>query len=189
MYKTKRLILRPLELSDFENWQQAHSMLRPPQNEWDEGPWKGSELTLAKFKKILKQQKTQRAEDEFYSFGIFRKDDGVLLGVVTLMDVSRAIFQNAYLGYRIFNNYWGQGYATEACQGALEIAFRDLKLHRVEAGIEPDNKVSIRIAKSLGLRKEGVSRRRLLVNGQWKDMILFAGTCEDFGRKYKKVRT
>lgn len=185
MKKNKNVYLRPLEAHDFENWRQAYSSLRAPQNEWDEGPWKDSELTLSKFKKMLKAQKELSKKDQFYTYGVFRHDDGVLVGYVTLMDISRTIFQNAYLGYRIFNNYWGQGYATEACQQVLRLAFRELKLHRVEAGIEPHNKISLRVAKAIGLRKEGLSRRRLWVRGQWKDMVLFAATCEDFRIKYK----
>ncbi|HEX7673234.1 MAG TPA: GNAT family N-acetyltransferase [Bdellovibrio sp.] len=183
--KTKRLILRPLEIHDYENWVQAHSSMRPPQNEWDETNWITSELTQKKFKDHLKKHAQWRAQDHFYEFGVFRKDDGVLIGLVTLMDISRQIFQNAYLGYRIYNNHWGQGYATEACKGVLEIAFKDLKLHRVEAGISPTNKVSLRVAKSIGLRKEGLSRRRLFTNNGWSDMVLYAGTSEEFGIKFR----
>lgn len=188
MHKTKRLILRPLELHDYENWRQAYAMLRPAQNEWDEGPWKESELTLAKYKKLLKNLKDLSKKDQLYDFAVFRRDDGVLLGFVRLMNVSRLIFQNAYLGYRIFNNYWGEGYASEACRSGIEIAFKDLKLHRVEAGIEPHNRLSIRVAKAIGLRKEGVSQKRLLVHGKWKDMLIYAGTCEDFGIKFKNSK-
>lgn len=177
-----------MEIHDYENWRQAYSSLRPPQNEWDEGPWRESELTLGKYKGHLKDRVRQGREDKWYEFGIFRKDDGVLLGFLQFMDVSRMIFQNAYLGYRIFNNYWGHGYASEACRGALEIAFKDLKLHRLEAAIAPHNRASIRVAKAAGLRKEGVSLRRLMVGGKWKDMLIFAGTCEDFGMRYRRSK-
>lgn len=177
---TKRLIIRPLEVTDYENWSQAHSCLRPPQNEWDETNWEESELTKKKFRELLKIQKEQRTKGYFYSFGIFRKDDGMLLGTVSLMDISRGIFQNAYLGYRIFNIYWGQGYAQEACKAAIDIAFKQLDLHRIEAGISPRNKRSIKTAKALGLRKEGLSKRRLLVNKKWEDMLIYAATKEDF---------
>lgn len=178
--KTDRLIIRPLDEGDYENWVQTHSCLRPPQNEWDETNWVASELTKSKFKALLKRQKKQRTADEFYEFGIFHKDDGVLLGIVSLMDISRGIFQNAYLGYRIYNNYWGHGFAQEACKAAIQIAFKDLKLHRIEAGISPTNKRSIKTAKALGLRKEGLSKRRLLVNKKWQDMVIYAATKEDF---------
>lgn len=186
MRQTKRLVVRPLELHDYENWRQAYSMLHPAQNEWDEGPWKDSELTLAKYKKHLKALSDLRKKDKHYDYGVFRKDDGVFVGLIGIMNVSRHIFQNAYLGYRIFNNYWGQGYASEACRGAIQIAVKDLKLHRLEAGIEPHNKASIRVAKAIGLRKEGLSKRRLLVQKKWKDMLIFAGTSEDFKIRYRK---
>ncbi|KYG60984.1 ribosomal-protein-alanine acetyltransferase [Bdellovibrio bacteriovorus] len=177
---TKRLIIRPLELHDYENWEQAYSCQRPVQNEWDTTNWKESELTLAKFKETLKNEKKLRAQDKYYNFGVFRKDDGVLIGQVALMDVSRGVFNNAYLGYRIFNNHWGQGYAQEACKAAIHIAFKNIKLHRIEAGIEPKNKRSIRVAKALGLRKEGLSKKRLLFNKKWVDLLLFAMTKEEF---------
>ncbi|MGZ3775488.1 MAG: GNAT family N-acetyltransferase [Pseudobdellovibrionaceae bacterium] len=178
--KTKRLILRPLDIQDFENWRQTHSCLFAPQNEWDETNWDETELTKSKFKQILKIQKQQRNADHFFEFGIFRKDDGVLLGTVSLMDISRGIFQNAYLGYRIYNIYWGHGYAQEACKAALDIAFKKLRLHRIEAGIAPTNKRSIKTAKAIGLRKEGLSKRRLRVNKKWLDMAIYALTKEEF---------
>lgn len=181
---TKRLIIRPLELRDHENWRQAYSMMKPAQSEWDESSWKDAELTKLKFRKIVDEQKKYRKQDRFYSFAVFLKEDGVLIGAVDIMDVSRLRFQSAFLGYRIFNKYWGEGYAIEASRAALNIAFTDLKLHRIEAGIEPHNKVSIRVAKSIGLRKEGLSLRRILHRGKWVDLMLFAATCEDFGLKY-----
>lgn len=187
--KTKNLIIRPFELHDHENWLQAHSSMRPAQNEWDESNWKDSELTLSKYKKFVKTYAQLRAQDKFYNFGIFRKDDGVLVGTLSLMDVSRGVFQNAYLGYRIFNNYWGLGYGTEACAAALVLAYKDLKLHRVEAGIAPDNKRSIRLAKTIGLKKEGISPRRLYINDKWVDVAIYAATSEDFGYKYRFLHT
>ncbi len=177
--KTSRLILRPLEATDYENWVQAYSSMRPPQNEWDETNWAESELTPKKFKELLKSEKDQRTRDHFYSFGVFLKDDGTLIGLVTLMDISRAIFQNAYIGYRIFNNYWGYGFAQEATRGCIDIAFKKLKLHRVEAGIAPTNKKSIKVAKALKMRKEGLSKRRLLVHKKWQDMEIWALTKEE----------
>ncbi|RYZ83871.1 MAG: N-acetyltransferase, partial [Proteobacteria bacterium] len=152
MRETDRLHIRALVPGDYENWQQAYSMLKPAKNKWDESPWKLSELTKLKFCLLLATHKKLRASDDSYWYGIFRNDDGVLLGMISLMDISRNNFQNAYIGYRIFNNYWGQGYATEACRATLDVGFKELKLHRIEAGIEPANKVSIKVAKAIGLR-------------------------------------
>jgi ribosomal-protein-alanine N-acetyltransferase len=183
--KTPRLILRPLDPVDYHNWVYAYSTMYEPLNEWDETNWQERELTLGKFKQHLKKQQRLRQSDQSYELGVFRREDGQLIGSVQLMDISRQVFQNACMGYRIFNNHWGQGYGKEACVAALELAFQTLKLHRVEAGIAPTNQRSLRLAKAIGLRKEGLSRKRLYVNGAWVDLVLFAATCEDYGRKFK----
>lgn len=180
----EKLYLRELVSGDYENWRQAYTMMAPSQNHFDEGPWKESELTPAKFREHLRKLKKYREADETYSFGVFREDDGVLVGIVNFMGVSRGVFQNAYLGYRIFNPYWRRGYATQAVTLAIQVAFKELKLHRIEAGISPDNEASLKLAQAVGLRCEGLSRRRLHIQGQWEDLLLFAATSEDFGIKY-----
>lgn len=183
--KTQRLIIRPLEASDYEVWKSAYSEMRPVQNRWDETNWHAAYLTRAAFRKNLSVQKKKRDRDQDYYFHIFRKDDGALIGHVSLMDISRGLFQNAYLGYRVYNSYWGYGYAKEAVSALTKFSFRHLGLHRLEAGIEPDNKASIALAKSVGMRKESLSSRRLLYRGKWIDLILYAITCEDLRIRYK----
>lgn len=181
LYKvTPRLLLRRLDLADYENWMQSHSNMYPPQNEWDMTSWKDEALTKKEFRVQLKAEAKLQKIDKQYSFGVFRRDDGVLIGEVHLMDVSRDRFQNAYIGYRIYNPYWGNGYATEAIIAATHIGIKSIRLHRLEAGIEPHNKQSIKAVKKAGYRKEGLSKNRLFVDKKWKDLLLFAFTAEDF---------
>ena len=101
------------------------------------------------------------------------------------MDLSRGIFQNAYVGYRIFNRYWGRGYGSEAVSLCLRIAFKDLRLHRVEAAIEPQNRRSLRLVRSLGMRLEGRSLQRLFLRGEWLDFKIYAITTEEAGYKFR----
>jgi len=183
--KTKSLIVRPYQASDYLAWKQAFSTTPPKQNTWDKDERTPDELTRANFTQLLKEQKNLRTKDVFYTFGVFRKKDGALVGSVNLMDVTRHVFQNAYLGYRIFNRYWGQGFGKEAVAAAMDIAFKDLNLHRLEAAVEPKNKRSIALAKSIGLRKEGLSKKRLLLRGKWVDLLLFVTTTEDQGVRWR----
>lgn len=186
LYKvTPRLLIRPLDIIDFENWVQAHSNMRPPQNQWDMTNWNDESLTKKEFKLLLKKRESQQKQDEQYSFGVFSKDDGVLIGEVNLMDISRGIFQNAYIGYRIYNPHWGQGYATEAVTAATHLGIKNLKLHRLEAAIMPHNKASLKVIKKVGYQKEGLSRRRLLVDNKWEDMLIYALTAEDLKASQK----
>lgn len=83
------------------------------------------------------------------------------------------------MGYALFNRYWGFGYAEEAVTALIDIAFNDHKLHRIVAGIESENKKSIKFAKKLGFRKEGIARRVVLLRGEWQDLTQYALTTED----------
>lgn len=181
----KKVVVRPYELSDYQSWKAAYlSIKAKKRNSWDIPPRKESELTLPEYKKLLKRQKKNRDDDYFYDFGVFLKD-GTLVGGVSLMDISRQVFQNAYLGYRVFNNHWGNGYGKEAVGIAIQIAFKTLKLHRVEAGIDPGNIRSQALVRSLKMRREGISKKRIFLGGKWLDLILYVMTSEDLGIKWK----
>lgn len=181
--KTKHLRLRPIAAKDFEVWKTAHLGVSPPKNKWDRGPQPSKELTRDKFKKLLADQKRRRDVDSFYDLGVFDLK-GALVGFAAVMEVQRGVSQSAYLGYRIFNSYWQLGYGKEAAKAMIDIAFKDLRLHRLEAGIEPGNIRSMGIAKSLGMRREGLKKRALFLREEWVDLIMYTLTSEDLGLKF-----
>lgn len=181
--KTRRLVIRPLEVKDYAAWKEANLRMGKPQNTWDLGPRSPDALRKSDYRSILRAQAEKRKRDYFYDLAVFNKS-GQLIGGVSLMEVSRAISQSCFLGYRIFNGHWGQGYAKEAAQAVIDIGFRDLKLHRIEAGIEPNNRRSLRLAKSLKMRREGIKKRALFLRHTWVDLIMYTLTCEDVGRKF-----
>ncbi len=177
--KTKRLIIRFFHESDFEVWKNSLLALPKARNRWDREACDPKDLNKAAFKKILSTHQKKRKADAFYDLVAFDKKTGDLVGFCSLMDISRGIFQNAYLGYRLLAPYWGKGFAKEMVHAIMKLAFTKLKLHRLEAGIEPANKRSIALAKTLGMRREGYSPRRLLLDGKWLDMVIYAITAEE----------
>jgi ribosomal-protein-alanine N-acetyltransferase len=183
--KTKNLQIRPLMTSDFEVWRDAHLNMLPPKNKWDRPVKPAADITKSAFKKIIKSQQALRTGDKFFDFAVFEKRSGHLVGTVAVMDVLRGLGQTAYLGYFISNAHWGKGYGSEAALAGIDISFRDLKLHRIEAGIEPTNRRSILLARSIGLRKEGLKKRAVYLRGQWIDLVMYSATCEEFGFKWK----
>ncbi len=180
---TARLQIRPLELMDFDKWKTAHLTMAKSKNTWDYGPKSSDQLTKRNFKKIISLQEKRRRMDTFYDFGVFDKS-GTFVGIVSAMEVSRGISHTAFLGYRIFNTHWNRGFGKEAVRAMLDIAFQDLKLHRIEAGIEPKNLRSIRLAKSLRMRREGIKRRAVFLRNQWVDLVMYSLTTEDIGIKF-----
>lgn len=107
--------------------------------------------------------------DSNASFFICRSSDGAILGSINLNEIVRGIFQSAYLGYQIGAEFARQGYMTEALALMLRHAFADLKLHRLEANIQPGNVPSIALVKRAGFVKEGYSRKYLKICGRWRD--------------------
>jgi ribosomal-protein-alanine N-acetyltransferase len=88
-------------------------------------------------------------------------------------------FRNAYLGYYAFEPYAGHGYMREGLELVLRHAFGALKLHRVQASIQPENERSIALVRSAGFREEGLSLRYLKIGGRWRDHEHWAITIED----------
>jgi len=80
---------------------------------------------------------------------------------------------------------------TEAIALMLRYAFADLRLHRIEANIQPGNVASIALVKRAGFVKEGFSRRYLKIGGRWRDHERWAILAEDWRARalHKKVES
>ena len=121
--------------------------------------------TREKFEGFLK--KIDGPETE--CFLICRRTDGAIVGILSLSQIFYGPLQSAYLGYGLGAGETGKGYAREAVKLVLRFAFLELKLHRVEANIQPENLPSIRLVQKLGFSKEGYSPRYLKIGGRWRD--------------------
>ena len=186
MLKTKRLILRPLKDSDYKSWVKTCSERLPPRNKFEKGPAPKEKLSRVQFKAWLKGSEKARQKDLLYILGIFDRLSGQYIGIVSFAVISRLRYQFANLGYEINNQFSGQGYATEAVKAALPFALKSYKLHRIEAGIEPDNLASLKIVEKVGMYSEGLRPRFFHDGKKWLDLLYFSSTSEDWGlKKYK----
>jgi ribosomal-protein-alanine N-acetyltransferase len=116
---------------------------------------------------------------------ICRVQDGAIIGSITLSQIFLGGFRNAYIGYYVSASYARRGYMTEALQLMLRYAFVKLKLHRLEANIQPSNVASIALVKRAGFNREGFSRRYLKVCGRWQDHERWAIIVEDWKSKLR----
>lgn len=112
-----------------------------------------------------------------------RRSDAAILGSISLSEIVRSLFQSAYLGYQIGAPFAHQGYMTEGLGLVLRYAFVQLKLHRLEANIQPENRPSLALVKRLGFTREGLSRRYLKIGGRWRDHERWAILVEDWRGK------
>lgn len=113
-------------------------------------------------------------------FLICRASDGVVLGQASLGEIIRGPLQQAFLGYWIAREHARQGLMREALPLVLRVAFSELRLHRVEANIQPHNTASIALARSVGFRREGFSPGYLQIQGVWSDHERWAMLADEF---------
>ena len=105
---------------------------------------------------------------------------GELLGVININQIVRGRLQSGYLGYYAFTPHSGCGYMSAGLALALDRAFRRLRLHRLEANVQPGNAASIQLVCRLGFRWEGVALRYLKIGGRWRDHERWGLTAEDW---------
>lgn len=184
--KTKRLVLRPHKVSDYAIWFHAHVNRKPSQSKWDLKPRTEKECTRVIFKKLMKRHQTLADNDDYYWFGIFEKKTGKLVGHLDFDIYVRSTHQYANFGYRIYNTYWRLGYGQEAARAGLKIGFAQLKLNRLEAAINLDNRKSIRLARSIGMRREVIKKRYWFEYGKWVDHLIYVANPEDIGLRARK---
>lgn len=103
------------------------------------------------------------------AFLVCRSDGGALVGVVNLTNVILGSFRSGYLGYYAFAGQEHQGLMREGLLAVVRHAFGRLKLHRLEANIQPANAPSIALVRSCGFAREGYSPRYLKIGGRWRD--------------------
>jgi [ribosomal protein S5]-alanine N-acetyltransferase len=116
-------------------------------------------------------------------FVICRQSDDKIVGAINLSQIFRKAFQNAYLGYSLGVKYTGAGFMTEAVALVLRHAFVNLKLHRVEANVQPENLASIAVLQRCGFTKEGFSEKYLKISGRWRDHERWAIVKENWRNK------
>lgn len=155
-----RVELHPLTLADQDEFctlVQVSSELHRP---WMQLPATADEFSL---------WMRRYDDDSNRGFLVRVRESGAAAGMVNLNSIIRGRYQGASVGYAAFAPSAGQGYLTEGLALTLEHAFTDLRLHRLEASIQPANKASLAVVRRLGFRYEGVSPAYLYIDGGWRD--------------------
>lgn len=170
---TERIVIRPLKKADYKNWLSEFEKRYPSQHRHDKGKIDMSECTQEWFENLVDKHQELALTDIAHVFGVFRKGDGIHLGMIDFSTLARDDFQWGRIGYTIHNQYWRKGYGKEAVIEALNIAFNDLKFHRIEAHINVDNSASFNLASSVGMEYECIRKGFIFEFGEWTDNLIY----------------
>lgn len=182
MSSSQNITIRPLALTDTEDLLRILTTNRSFFQSFD--PTREEAFFTSEFQHHHISDMIQAFEaGTAYVFAICLADTGTLIGRITLSNVIRGPFQNAYIGYFLDQKYNGKGYATQAVRLAVQFAFEEVGLHRIQAGTLPHNTASIRVLEKNQFRYEGLAKRYLKINGHWEDHNLYALTREEWDGK------
>lgn len=152
MLSTERLVLRAFDPSDaVDVYAYAQSPTVGPMAGW------APHQSLEDSRKVV-----QMFIEDGDVWAVVEKSSGHVIGSVGLhSDGARRVAESRNLGYVLGENYWGQGYATEACREVLRYAFGELGCEVVSVSHFPSNQKSRRVIKKLGFTLDGTLRYAL----------------------------
>lgn len=153
--------------------------LRALNAEWT-GPWDSTspmQIAPVSFARLVRDQDRLGRQGELLPFAV--TVDGELVGQIHLFNIVRGALRSAGAGYWISKQYAGRGITPFALATVIDHAFSELRLHRVEVNIRPDNATSLAVVRKVGLRDEGLRLAYLHINGTWEDHRSFAIVTED----------
>ncbi len=117
-----------------------------------------------------------------YFFAIVEKTSGSYVGEIGFTLLEEGV---AELGYFIKQSYWNRGIVTEAGEAVLEFAFCELRLHKMVTGCVKENGGSERVMIKLGFSKEGELKAHQMVQGEWKDRVIYGYLRKDYLKNHR----
>jgi len=105
--------------------------------------------------------------------------DGQLAGQLNVSSIAYGSLSSATIGYWVSERFAGKGATPTAVALATDHCFFSVGLHRMEICIRPENEPSLRVVEKLGFRYEGLRRRYIHINGDWRDHFCFALTVDE----------
>ena len=158
IFETQRLLIRQYEMIDFENFYLLNSdedvmrYIRPVQSR---------EKTLAFFNENIEYYKAFPA---YGRWAMIEKSTEKFIGSFMLRP-STAINGEIELGYSMFKNFWGNGFATESVSGGLNYAFNTLKLKKIIAITQVENIASQKVLLKSGfIQQDNIDDNGRIVN-------------------------
>jgi len=105
--------------------------------------------------------------------------DGEFAGQLNVSGITYGSLSSASLGYWVSQRFAGKGVTPTAVALATDHCLFSMGLHRMEICIRPENGPSLRVVEKLGFRYEGLRRRYIHIDGEWRDHFCFALVAEE----------
>lgn len=169
-YITERLVLKNLEPS-FHNSCKVLNFLMDNKNVFEpyEPLRNGTYYTKTFQKNTLVAERKAFLTSSFARFYVFLKEHpDTIIGTVSFGNVVKAPVPSCSIGYKFASDFQHHGYAFEATDMAVNIAFFHMGMRQINAFIQNENFPSLRLIEKLGFHVENQGKRMIEVNGNYK---------------------
>jgi ribosomal-protein-alanine N-acetyltransferase len=136
-------------------------------------------MDVIRFESIADAEKMIRSVEESYN-----KEDGINWAIIEKHSNSfvgyfgffRIIPEHcrAEIGYALKPECWGKGYMYETINRMVRFGFDEMKIHSIEANVNPLNERSKKVLERIGFKKEAYFRENYLFNGEFLDSIIYS---------------
>ncbi len=176
--QTGRLFLRLPEMRDYPDWAQLRRASAEFLDPWE--PVRAFDyLSQKSFRYRVAWGRRAVAAKQALPLLLIRRDDGALLGGITLDNMQAGVSQSCTVGYWMGEKFARQGYMLEALSATVDYAFNTLDLSRIQAGCLPENTPSRALLEKAGFKYEGVAQSYLQIAGRWRNHVLYANLRRD----------
>lgn len=107
------------------------------------------------------------------NWGITLKGDSRVLGIIGYYRMQPENYR-AEIGYMLLPEYHGKGIISEAVNRLIAYGFDDLKLHSIEAVIDPENFASEKVLQKCGFVKEAHLKEAEFYEGKFLDKVIYS---------------
>lgn len=130
--------------------------------------YESEEELLPYFNNVLKNNNISIENRMAYEYAVFSKTEDCFIGFADI-DIHKKNSSGGYgeIGYFLLPEFWGRGYATEIATMLIEVGFKHINLHKIEASCNYNNLESENIMQKIGMVKEGELRKIRCKDNRW----------------------
>ena len=170
------LFLKPIRFRDKAQWYSVRAINRDWLSPWEATrPNIDHKSALPSYYGMVMQLNRELRALRSISLGIWLNEnqDQILIGQITLGGIIFGAMRGAHIGYWIDQRFANRGYTTRAVKLLTKFGFEQLRLHRIEINLRPENEASKQVAIKAGFLLEGARNNYLHIAGDWRDHVTF----------------
>jgi len=123
--------------------------------------------------KLLRSIEDSFKNGKGINWAIIKKDSNAFIGYIGFIRIFSEHCR-AEIGYALKPDYWGKGYMYEAINRLAKFGFEEMKLHSIEANVNPLNERSKKVLERVGFKKEAYFRENYLFDGKFLDSVIYS---------------